>query len=74
MNILVTGGAGYIGSHVVKQLLETKQHNIIVIDNFKTGFEKTIRTLHSLGKLDFIDADLSDFVAVQKHAGSEIYF
>ena len=35
-NILVTGGAGYIGSHIVELLVKTKA-NIIVLDNLITG-------------------------------------
>ena len=35
-NVLVTGGAGYIGSHVVKMLIE-KDYNVIVLDNLSTG-------------------------------------
>jgi UDP-glucose 4-epimerase len=44
--ILVTGGAGYIGSHVVKQLGE-RGENIVVLDNLSTGFAESV--LH--GKL-----------------------
>ena len=55
MNILVTGGAGYIGSHVVKQLGEKTNHNLTVIDNLSTGFRESV--LYG----DFIEADLSDF-------------
>ena len=33
MNILVTGGAGFIGSHTVVELIENK-HNVIIVDNF----------------------------------------
>ena len=42
MNILITGGAGYIGSHIVKKLGEQASHNITIIDNLSTGFEKNI--------------------------------
>lgn len=66
MNVLVTGGAGYIGSHVVKQLIETTNYNVTIIDNFKTGFENTIKTLQSLGNINFIHQDLSDFAEVEK--------
>jgi len=66
MNILITGGAGYIGSHVVKQLLELRQHHITVIDNFKTGFEKTIQTLKSFGEFEFINQDLSRWDEVEE--------
>ena len=40
-NILVTGGAGYIGSHIVEQLAKTKAR-IIIIDNLETGYKKLI--------------------------------
>ena len=39
--ILITGGAGYIGSHVAKQLLELNK-DIVVVDNLSTGFQSTI--------------------------------
>lgn len=65
MNILITGGAGYIGSHVVKQLLESKKHNITVIDSFKTGFEETIETLYTFGEFKFIEQDLSKWNEVE---------
>ena len=38
MNILITGGAGYIGSHIVEKLANKK--NIIILDNLKTGYKK----------------------------------
>ena len=40
-SILVTGGAGYIGSHVVK-LLGERNENIIILDDLSTGFESSI--------------------------------
>ncbi len=60
MKILVTGGAGYIGSHVVKQLGEQTNHEITVLDNLVTGFQESI--LYG----DFIEADLSDFEQIEE--------
>lgn len=66
--ILVTGGAGYIGSHVVKQLLEETNKNIIIIDNLSTGFAHTIDTLQSLGKsrIKFYNIDLVNTDAIKQ--------
>lgn len=67
--ILITGGAGYIGSHVVKQLLEETTYEIIIIDNISTGFEKTIETLKKLDKsknrIKFYNQDLSNWDEVE---------
>lgn len=40
--ILVTGGAGYIGSHVVRQLGEAGYENIVVLDNLSKGFRESV--------------------------------
>jgi UDP-glucose 4-epimerase len=41
MSILVTGGAGYIGSHIIEQLINCKR-DIIIFDNFNTGHKKLV--------------------------------
>lgn len=61
MKILITGGAGYIGSHVAKQLLETTQYDITVLDNLSTGYVKTIQTLKTIRDFEFIELDLKEF-------------
>lgn len=68
MHILVTGGAGYIGSHVVKQLLESTEHDITLLDSFVGGHRSTVDVLRQIkqqsghqGQLTAIEADLGDF-------------
>ncbi len=40
-NILVTGGAGYIGSHIVEKLVKINK-NVFILDNLSTGFKTLI--------------------------------
>ena len=42
MNILITGGAGYIGSHIAEQLLKEKSNRLFIIDNLVTGHPRLI--------------------------------
>lgn len=60
MNILITGGAGYIGSHVLKALLENKGHKITVIDNLSKGAIKALEALKNVGEFQFFKANLED--------------
>ncbi len=53
-NILVTGGAGFIGSHLVDRFIEEKARKIIVYDNFSTGQRKFLK-----GKpVEIVEADI----------------
>jgi UDP-glucose 4-epimerase len=54
MNILITGGAGYIGSHITEQLVN-KKYNIIILDNLETGHKKLINK-----KAIFIKGDVKN--------------
>lgn len=57
MKVLVVGGAGYIGSHMVKMLLE-RGHDVVVLDNLSTGHRTAV-----LGGL-LVEADLADGAAL----------
>jgi UDP-glucose 4-epimerase len=55
--ILVTGGAGYIGSHAVKLLVE-HNYRIVVFDNLSNGYRQAITQLEGIGEIKFIKGDL----------------
>lgn len=58
--ILVTGGAGYIGSHIVKGLLE-KNYIVLVLDNFSTGFIEPLQIMtKNFNGLSYVNCDLAD--------------
>lgn len=65
MNILITGAAGYIGSHVAKQLLETTTHDITILDNLSTGSKQTLNTLEQIRDFTFIEEDLKKFDKIE---------
>ncbi|MHC4876223.1 MAG: SDR family oxidoreductase [Planctomycetota bacterium] len=69
---LVTGGAGFIGSHLVTQLVEDG-HTVRVLDNLCAGTLKNLQHLDS--QFEFIDGDVSDPVAcAQAVSGVDIVF
>ena len=55
--VLITGGAGYIGSHAVKYFL-AKGYGVVVFDNLFRGWKEPLETLSSFGPLKFIRGDL----------------
>lgn len=68
MNILVTGGAGFIGFHVCKKLIE-RGDQVIVVDNLSDYYDPTLKQdrLAMLGnKIIFYKVDISDYAALKK--------
>lgn len=62
--ILVTGGAGFIGSHLVDELV--KNNKVIVIDNFSIGNEKNLKFSKKSGNLKIIRGDITNLPTVKK--------
>lgn len=64
--ILVTGGAGYIGSHTCLELLRTGEYKVVVIDNLMNSSEESLRRVSELAgdKIDFHQVDLLDYSAL----------
>ena len=63
--ILVTGGAGFIGSHLTERLLELGAR-IIVIDNFATGKKENLKDVLENSDLKVIKSDINNFRALRK--------
>ena len=57
MNILVTGGAGFIGSHLCERLLQ--EHNVICVDNLYTGSFKNLMDCYKSAYFDYYKMDIT---------------
>jgi len=60
---LVTGGAGFIGSNIVEELVK-RNESVRVLDNFSTGRRENIEPF--MDKIQFIEGDLRDLDVVRK--------
>jgi UDP-glucose 4-epimerase len=56
MKILVTGGAGFIASHIVDKLIE-KQHEVVIIDNLSTGKTENLNPKAKFYKEDIVNKE-----------------
>ncbi len=66
MKTLVTGGAGFIGSHLVDRLVEDG-HEVIVLDNFATGYPENLAQHHGSSQLNLQQIDITDREAMQPY-------
>jgi UDP-glucose 4-epimerase len=73
MTILVTGGAGYIGSHMVLELIDNG-HDVVVIDNLSTGFRWAVAPAAKLVVGDIADTDLVKSVIADHGVTAIIHF
>lgn len=80
MNILVTGGAGYIGSHTCVELLQAG-HNVIVVDNLSNSKEESLRRVQALTgrpltfhKVDLLDRAALDAIFASTPVDAVIHF
>jgi UDP-glucose 4-epimerase len=61
--MLVTGGAGFIGSHIVERLIELG-HAVRILDNFSTGRRENLNGMD--GRYELVEADVRDIAAVRE--------
>ena len=73
-NVLVTGGAGFIGSNLVESLLRT-DNNVVCLDNFSTGKRENIRDFIPNPKFKLIEGDIRNYTDCEKAVkGIDIVF
>ncbi len=65
MNILVTGGAGFIGSHLSERLISL-DHNVIIIDNFVNGNKKNLKNILNNKRFKLSICDIRDKNTIEK--------
>ena len=60
LSFLITGGAGFIGSHIAEYLLKNGAGKVRVIDNFSNGFESNLAVLRPYNSFEFVEGDIRD--------------
>ena len=66
MNIVLTGGSGFIGSHLSKELLKNGENKLIVVDNLLTGNLDNIKDLLDHENATFIQHDVQDHIEIDE--------
>jgi UDP-N-acetylglucosamine/UDP-N-acetylgalactosamine 4-epimerase len=62
MNILLTGGAGFVGTNIAKALLNDDRVGLLrIVDNLSNGYIQNIESLNNHPKLEFVEGDISEF-------------
>lgn len=73
MRCLVTGGAGYVGSHVAQELLD-RGHQVVVLDNFSTGHRKAIPIGAELREVDLGNVEETKHILAQGNWDVVLHF
>lgn len=60
-SFLITGGAGFIGSHIAEYLLKNGAKKVRVLDNLSNGFESNLAILNKFPRFEFMEGDIRNF-------------
>jgi len=67
MQTLVTGGGGFIGSHLADFLLEETDDNVLLLDDFSTGQRDNVAHLSDRNHVELVEGDVTDTQTVTEH-------
>ncbi|MFH1837854.1 MAG: UDP-glucuronic acid decarboxylase family protein [Candidatus Omnitrophota bacterium] len=73
MRVLLTGGAGFLGSHLSEKLLDLG-HSVICMDNLITGNVKNIRHLMGNADFEFVERDVCEHIDVEQKIDYVLHF
>ena len=73
MNIVITGGSGFVGSYLCENLINDG-HKIIVIDNLLTGSKENINNLLDNENFSFIEHDVQDHIEIEDKVDYVLHF
>jgi len=73
MHVLITGAAGFLGSHLCERLL-AEGHSVIGMDNFVTGSPLNLAHLAGNDRFSFIKHDVSEFIFVPEKVDAVLHF
>lgn len=73
MRIVITGGCGFLGSHIARYFVN-KGHHVIAIDNLLTGRLKNVEDLFESGRFEFIKYDVTNYIHVPGKVDAVLHF
>ena len=73
MNIVITGGSGFVGSYLCEKLINDG-HEVIVIDNLLTGSTENIKNLMDNENFSFVEHDVQDHIEIENKVDYVLHF